>query len=215
MLTLGVSRTPRGTTVVDPPVPYRDGGGWNAAAFGASASAISEDGFITFSSSSVPTAASFRIQLPVRTDDLSGSQSLHVLTTFKLGEASTDESAWIGLQLGWDTDGDATWVGRNSTSGYVLRYRRTGCGDFVRVTDGFPTSIASFSGWPSLCENDTVKLLLDVTTTSMTVTLLEKNGSVQSVSPFTVVDSALAKGGLMRIVGSGTVPGVGRTTITY
>ncbi|WP_242360392.1 glycerophosphodiester phosphodiesterase [Anaeromyxobacter sp. SG17] len=207
------ARTPPGKTMVTPPASLL-ASTWrlhsSSPLFGPPI--VSDDGFVTWAATLPPEPGSFFLIEPgVRTADSPAFQTIHV--TLKVTKGNDDLTRHFGVRFAWATDNDVDWFGHGTAAarqGYHFAYRLNGTVELVR-DDGTWSGyvILSRGQCPSVLEGDTIPLRVDVTDATITVTRTDTHCSI------TAADAAYPRGGFVSVYGSGVVPGLGMTTVTY
>jgi glycerophosphoryl diester phosphodiesterase len=205
-------RTPRGTTTVTPPASLV-GSGWrarNPLIYGLPSVV---EGFVTWQVTAPPGDSTFfRLHIPgLRTADDPAVQT--ITTTLKVAGSSGTPSRHLGLRFAWATDDDHDWYGngaRNSRQGYRFLHRLDGRAALMR-DDGTSTGYVTLSTTTCtpLAVGDVLPLQVDMNATSVRVTRTDTGCSVAAD------DAIYPRGGFVTVYGSGVVPGVGTTTLSY
>jgi hypothetical protein len=117
----------------------------------------------------------------------------------------------MGLRVAWDHDDDVDWnispAGLKPT-GYFLGYRQNGAAELNKVVNGVNTLLASAT-WATYTTGAAIPIRVNLTATAITFTRTDTSQTV------TANDATLPRGGLIMAIGSGVIPGIGSTTITY
>jgi glycerophosphoryl diester phosphodiesterase len=207
------ARTPTGTTVVTPPASLVFSK-WRSqtSASPTFGTVVSEDGFVTWNGDSAPSAATFfRIEPGIRTADLPSSQT--IATTLKITKGNVDTTRHLGIRFAWATDDDVDWYGNgtpNARQGYHFAYRLDGTVELVRDNGTRAGYVVLASRHCSaVAEGEAVPIRLDVTEATITATRTDTGCSI------TAADATYPRGGFVSVYGSGVVPGVGTTVVTY
>lgn len=201
--------TPTGTTTIAVPSAYVAGAGWLDYS-APDAHAVVTTGYSSFAPVATLTdAAYFRIQLPVRTAGLPATQTF--TTTLRADQATATTTRYMGFHICWTIDDDTNWNGGTgkTPNGYMFAYRRNGTVELSKVLSGSGTTIATDTTWDPYGVGSVIPLRVDVTAAAVTVTRTDNNKTL------TANNAEAARGGLFQVVGSGVVPAIGPTTVTY
>lgn len=199
--------TPTGTWTVEVPSAYIAGGGWMSLSHLTDDATAVSSGYVTFTGySGLGDSTTSWIQVPLRPAATPATQTL----TFglKVVDATATTSRWMGVRFCWSTDDDSDYNGGSATNGYLFAYRRNGNVEVTRVDGGADTQIGSETGWTALSATDEFTLVVEMTATAITI-------SVDGTSDSITVNDATYRGGLVSVIGSGVVPGVGEVVLTY
>lgn len=201
------TKTP-GTTIIDPPAAVFQAGGW--LWFGSVANTPTvASGFSTFSGVTLGAGSFFRVQIPARTAVSPGTQT--ITTTLKAVQGNGDATRFMGVRFAWDRDDDIDVLGGgglHTPNGYYFLMRQNGGVEVWKAVNGAGTQLATAT-WASYAIGASIPIRINVFPTSFTVTRTDNSQTI------TGTDSSLPRGGMMTAFGSGMVPGIGSTTITY
>jgi hypothetical protein len=200
--------TPAGVTNVA--VPPFVGTGWRPWASAGARTPAVIDRFVSFQgNASVGDGDFAHLYLPaLRLPDEALAQRLTTTLKVVATPMSGNATRHLGLRFCWSTDDDRDLHGGPGTRGYYFAHRLNGTVELVRTADGAITILATAT-WPPLVAGEEVPLLVSVTESVITVTRTDVGATV------TASDATLQRGGFLSAYGSGVVPGIGETTLTY
>jgi glycerophosphoryl diester phosphodiesterase len=198
------------------PVPTIPGSGWVMNSTGGSGAGdwlrTVASGYVTWDGiTTVANDAVTKVYVSgARTADLPAVQTF--VTNLKLvaGPTSGDATRYIGLRFCWTTDSDVAALGTATSNGYWWIIRVNGTMELHRVTAGGSlTSLAAPVASAAISVGQVVPVTVAITATTITVTRTDTGASI------TANDATHPRGGFFSAFGSGAVPGIGATTVTY
>jgi glycerophosphoryl diester phosphodiesterase len=200
-------RTLTGTTTINVP-PTLAGAGWRATTQTTGAKTIAA-GFVTFGGyGAVADANNSLLYVPLRPADSPGTQTITTTLKVVAGPTSGATTRFLGLRFCWTTDDEFTYIGTSATNGYYVALRLNGTVEIARVTAGVASVLGS-STWTALSVGQAVPLRVDITPTTITVTRTDNSET------YSRTDATHVRGGFISAFGSGVVPGIGQTVVTY